>query len=155
MTYVVGVDIGAAFTAAAIGRPIDGVSALMPSIGYYPSHGHLVFGPAARHQGLADPDRIVREFHRRIGDPVPVAVGDALLAAEDITAQAVRHVIDRAQEAEGGPAERVIVTHPAAWGSYKTAALMSALQRAGLGQVGVLSQAVAAGSTCAKRVKSG
>lgn len=127
----------------------------MPTIGYFPQVGRTEFGLAARRSAELDPDHGVADFQHRIGDHVPVVIDDRLLAAEDIAAQVIRYVVGQAAQIEDGPVERVIVTHPAAWGSYRTAALTSALRRAGIADVRLLSQAVAAAAVCANRVKSG
>ncbi len=60
---------------------------------------------------------MVREFKRRIGDSVPLAVGgDSWLAPEDVYARMARWVVDRAEEREGSAPSSIIMTHPAAWG---------------------------------------
>lgn len=167
MTYVVGVDVGAAFTAAAIGRPqgdgswcssalsLDGDRPAMPTVGYFPVAGRSEFGQPASRRAELEPDRVVVDFHCRIGDPVPIVLDDRLLAAEDIAAQAIREVIDRATEIEGGPADRVVVTHPAGWGTYRSGALTSALDRAGITHAHLVSQSVAAAWVCANQVNPG
>ena len=96
------------------------------------SDGGIVVGEAAERRALTDPDRVVREFKRRIGDPTPIVVGGRSWAPEELSARLVRWVVDRVAEREGGPAAQIAVTHPAAWGSHKKDLLTAALAAQGL-----------------------
>ena len=112
MTYVLGIDIGTSFTAAAIahlGRrevPVPqmvnlGVhSGAVPSVIFLGDDGKVLVGEAAERRGVERPDGMVREFKRRVGDTVPIAVGDLLVAPEDFYAIMVRWVVDRVEEQE-------------------------------------------------------
>ncbi|MFD1504354.1 Hsp70 family protein [Georgenia yuyongxinii] len=156
MTYSVGVDIGTSFVAAAITRIVDGRpqapqplhlgarSTATPSVMYFGDDGQVLVGDAAERRGTTDPDRVVRESKRRIGDSVPVVVGDLLVAPEDIYATMVRWVVDRADEQEGAPPDRVAVAHPVGWGAYKTGLVREALAGVGLGEVELISEPEAA-----------
>src|SRR5438046_8912519 len=53
-------------------------------------------------------------------------------APQDLAARLVRWDGDRVAEREGGPADRIAVTHPAAWGQHKKELLASALANQGL-----------------------
>ena len=99
----------------------------MPSVVFYPEEGPVLVGEAAERRGLDVPDRVVREFKRRIGDSVPIAVGTLALPAEDVFATMARWVVDRAEEREGAPPSEIIMTHPAAWGGHRTTAVLAAL----------------------------
>ena len=44
--------------------------------------GGVVVGEAAEQRGASDPSRLVREFKRRVGDPVPLVVGGAPYSAQ-------------------------------------------------------------------------
>ncbi len=46
-------------------------------------------------------------------------VGGRPWAPEELSARLVRWVVDRVAEREGGPADRIAVTHPASWGQHK------------------------------------
>ncbi|TRW44691.1 Hsp70 family protein [Georgenia yuyongxinii] len=156
MTYSVGVDIGTSFVAAAITRIVDGRpqapqplhlgarSTATPSVMFFGDDGQVLVGDAAERRGTTDPDRVVRESKRRIGDSVPVVVGDLLVAPEDIYATMVRWVVDRADEQEGAPPDRVAVAHPVGWGAYKTGLIREALAGVGLGEVELISEPEAA-----------
>ncbi|MGH4005495.1 MAG: Hsp70 family protein, partial [Pseudonocardiaceae bacterium] len=85
MRYALGVDVGTSFTAAAIWRwdEQDKAEAValgsrmqaVPSVLFLGADGSVVVGEAAERRTLTDPDRVVREFKRRIGDDTPLLVG--------------------------------------------------------------------------------
>src|SRR5690606_1302674 len=106
--------------------------ATIPSVVFVSQDGSIVVGEAAERRALTDPDRVVREFKRRIGDPTPVMVAGRPWAPQDLSAWLVRWVVDRVAEREGGPADRIAVTHPAAWGQHKKDLLSAALANQGL-----------------------
>ena len=85
MPYRLGVDLGTTFTAAAVS---DGVAeptviglgnrALqVPSVLFLKPDGEFLVGEVAERRGLTEPDRLAREFKRRIGDHVPIIVAGA------------------------------------------------------------------------------
>jgi actin-like ATPase involved in cell morphogenesis len=144
MGYQLGIDLGTTYTAAAVCRSSDrrwvdpevvtlGTrNAMVPSVLYLPPDGTVVIGEAAERRALTDPDRVVREFKRRIGDPTPVVVGGRPWAPEELSARLVRWVVDQVAEREGGPATAIAVTHPASWGTHKKELLARALGGQGL-----------------------
>ena len=156
MSYVLAIDVGTSFTAAAIYREGQGANlapeilplglhgSAVPSVLYYADDGRVLVGEAAERRGLDDPQRMVREFKRRIGDSVPIAVGDGWLAPEDVYATMARWVVDKAKEREGGPAESIVMTHPAAWGQHRTSMVLAALNLAGLSDVTLITEPEAA-----------
>jgi molecular chaperone DnaK len=144
MAYQLGIDLGTTYTAAAVCRSSDrrwvepevvtlGTrSATVPSVLFVAPDGSVVVGEAAERRALTDPGRVVREFKRRIGDPTPVVVAGRAWAPEQLSARLVRWVADRVAEREGGPADRIAVTHPASWGAHKKDLLGAALAAHGL-----------------------
>ena len=157
MPYVLGIDIGTSFTAAAttrIGEGLDGPSSqplnlgrrsdAVPSVIFFGDDGRVLVGEAAERRGVDQPDRMVREFKRRVGDTVPVIAGDLSVAPEDIFATMTRWVVDRAEEREGGPPDAITLTHPASWGGYKLALVREALAAVGLADVTLMSEPAAA-----------
>ncbi|MGH3984999.1 MAG: Hsp70 family protein [Pseudonocardiaceae bacterium] len=136
MSYALGVDVGTSFTAAAIWRrDEDKTEAValgsrmpsVPSVLFLGADGSVLVGEAAERRALTDPDRVVREFKRRIGDDTPLFVGGRPYAAQDLAAMMVRWVVDRVTEREGGSPDRIAVTHPAGWGPFKKDLLSRAL----------------------------
>jgi molecular chaperone DnaK len=144
MAYQLGIDLGTTFTCAAVcrssgnrwGEPevvtLGSRGATVPSVVFVGQDHSIVVGEAAERRALTDPDCVVREFKRRIGDPTPVMVAGRPWAPQDLSAWLVRWVVDRVAEREGGPAERIAVTHPAAWGQHKKELLSTALANQGL-----------------------
>jgi len=104
----------------------------VPSIGFIRDDGEVIVGEAAEPEGAADPSRVVREFKRRTGDPVPLVVDGSPFSAQALTARLLAWVIGIATERQGGPPEHVCVTHPANWGPVKRDLLGQAITMAGL-----------------------
>ena len=165
MNYVLAIDVGTSFTAAAVVRfgqeaspapeslPLGLRGAAVPSVLYYPETGSLLVGEAAERRGLDSPGRVVREFKRRVGDAVPISVGDLSLPAEDVFATMARWVVDRATEREGAPPSEVILTHPAAWGSHRISVILAALAAKGLDHVSLVPEPEAAALYYASQVR--
>ncbi len=143
MSYLLGIDLGTTYTAAAVQRLRGGDAAgepemvalgahgsEMPSVVLDGQDGSLLVGDAAERRAMAEPDRVAREFKRRIGDPTPVSLGVGALPAQDLAAVLVRHVVETAAAREGGLPERIALTHPASWGTHKLDLLRSAMDAA-------------------------
>jgi len=151
MGYAVGVDAGSTRTTASVvdqavgfprGQPRVVTEA--PSVAFLGSDGELTVGDRAEELGVADPDRVVRDYKRRIGDAVPVVVDGWSEQAETIFAAAVRWAIDGIAERAGSAPEAIAVTYPAGWGPYKRALLTDALAAAGLPDVMLVTDSAAA-----------
>ncbi|MGH3781791.1 MAG: Hsp70 family protein [Pseudonocardiaceae bacterium] len=169
MSYWLGVDVGSTFTAAAICRveaghralpevvPLGTRSTAVSSVVYLGGDGEVIVGEAAERRAVTHPDRVVREFKRRIGDEVPMVIGGAPYSAPEITAKVVRWVVDRVTQREGGPAAGIVITHPASWGAYKTRVIAQALRAADLPEVTFRTEPEAAAASYAlqERIESG
>ncbi|MFC5996679.1 Hsp70 family protein [Pseudonocardia hispaniensis] len=168
MSYLLGIDLGTTYTAAAVCRSsghgwvepemvsLGDRSIDVPSVLFVAGDGSVVVGEAAERRAVTDPDRVVREFKRRVGDPTPVVVAGRAWAAEELSARLVRWVVDRVAEREGGPAAAIAVAHPAAWGAHKRELLAGALRRVGLVVTFVAEpQAAAVHYAGAERVEAG
>lgn len=126
MGYLLAVDLGTTFTAAAVwinGRPevvqLGSQRPEIPSLVYINADGTTLIGEAAERRGIADSARLAREFKRRLGDPVPIRVGESPYSAHALMARMLRGVLDIvAAQQEEMPA-RVCITCPANWGPYK------------------------------------
>ena len=94
MSYSLGVDLGTTFVAAAAARgsrvkmvTLGDWTVVTPAVVYARDDGSLVTGEAANRRAVSSPERVGREFKRRLGDPTPVMLGGtphavtALLAA--------------------------------------------------------------------------
>ena len=126
MAYSLGIDIGTTYTAAAVnrtGRPevlsLGTDRPTIPTVVLLRADGTVLVGEAAERRALTEPTRVAREFKRRMGDPTPFIVGGTPYGIESLTAHVMRWVTALATERQGAPPDRLILTHPAAWGTYK------------------------------------
>jgi actin-like ATPase involved in cell morphogenesis len=142
MGYYVGVDLGTTFTAAAVWRDgrveLSGLGTrapVVPSVVLAREDGATLVGEPAERRGVAEPERVAREFKRRVGDPTPLILGGAPYPAAALVARLLSWVVERVGEAEGGPPDGIVVCHPANWGDFKKDVLHQAIARADLAQV--------------------
>ncbi|HEY0240853.1 MAG TPA: Hsp70 family protein [Friedmanniella sp.] len=157
MTYELSVDLGTTFTAAAVrddGEPVMvglGNRALqVPSVLFRTDAGFIV-GEAAERRGATEPRRLVREFKRRLGDPVPVLVDGVPFSAAALSATLLRWVVEAATRRQGGPPSGLVLTHPASWGAYKLDVLREVLTLAEVGTARWCPEPVAAAGQYASR----
>ena len=150
-SYYLGVDLGTTYAGAGIlrqGRPevvtLGARSAVVPSVLYFREDGEVLVGEPANRRGLTDPSRVVREFKRRVGDSTPMIVGTTPYSAEALLARLLRFVHDEVVKRQGSVPASVTVTHPANWGPYKIDVLQQAVRMAEIGEVGTLTEPVAA-----------
>ncbi|MEU7818865.1 Hsp70 family protein, partial [Pseudonocardia sp. NPDC049154] len=144
MGYQLGIDLGTTYSAAAVCRPagehwvapemvtLSGRRTDVPSVLFVGPDGEVLVGDAAERRAVTDPDRVVREFKRRVGDSTPIVVGGRAWVPEELCARLVRWIVDQVADREGGPAERIAVTHPASWGGHKLELMAEALDEQGL-----------------------
>ncbi|MGA6164216.1 Hsp70 family protein [Amycolatopsis magusensis] len=156
MPYVLGIDLGHTRTTAAVcrrvgaswGEPqvvaLDGDARWVESVLHVAPDGSVVFGQEAARRAIAEPQSAARGFLGRSGDSVPLVLGHHLYTAEVLTASLAGWVADQVAESFGGPADRIVVTHPAGWGPHRRSALRAGLEAAGLPGVLLLPKPVAA-----------
>jgi molecular chaperone DnaK len=132
--YDVGVDVGTTFTAAAVWRegrarvvPLGTGAAEVPSVVYLTPGGEWLVGDLAEQRGVFDPDRLGREFKRRMGDQTPILLGGMPQSAAALTGRLLACVLGRVAVAQGGPPDHLILTCPATWGGYKRDVLREAI----------------------------
>jgi molecular chaperone DnaK len=169
MGYWLGIDVGTTFTTAAICRersgrhtlpevvPLGNRSAAVSSVVYLGQDDQVVVGEAAERYAATNPDRVVREFTRRIGDEAPMVIGGVPRSAPEITALVIRWVVDRVAQREGRSAQGITITYPASWGADKAQAIADALRAADLPEVMFCTapQAAAASYSIRERVDTG
>jgi len=114
--------------------------------------GSLVLGEAAEQRAQNEPDRVARQFTRRVGDGTPLRLGGVSMTADALAARYVAHVVGSVAALAGGPATRVALTHPAGWGQHRIESLHAALTAQGLRSTLFLSGAQAAARAYAERV---
>ncbi len=151
MSYSLGVDLGTSYTAAATARGdrveianLGNQSATIPSVVLLKEDHTILTGEAANRRGVTEPDRVAREFKRRVGDTTPLFLGGAPQSAESLMARLLRWVADEVAAREGGPADRLAVCHPANWGQYKQDLLSQAVRIAELGTATFITEPEAA-----------
>lgn len=164
MSYHLGIDLGTTYTAAATheGGRVEVVALgdrgpSIPSVLYIKPDGQIVAGDAANRHAVTDPERVAREFKRRLGDPTPVQFGGVPTSPEQLTAHLLRWVYDTVTRAKGSPPATLVLTHPANWGPYKRDLLVQAVQAAGLAKVTLVTEPQAAAISYAsqERVEAG
>ena len=142
MPYYLGVDVGTTYTAAAVWR--DGrveVASLglrapvIPTVVFAGPGGEMLVGEAAQRRGVSEPQRVAREFKRRLGDPTPIVIGDTGFTAEVLMARMLRWVVDTVSAQEGGLPAGISLSHPANWGTYKKDLLAAAVEAASITDV--------------------
>lgn len=126
MSYSLGVDLGTTFVAAAISREAQAEmsklgdrSVVTPAMVYLGEDGTLVTGEAASRRAVSNPERVGREFKRRLGDPTPVTLAGQPFAITELMATLLRDAVNKITEAEGAPADRAVLTYPANWGNFR------------------------------------
>jgi actin-like ATPase involved in cell morphogenesis len=137
---VLGVDLGTTFTAAAAWRDgraeiisLGTHTAAVPSVVLFREDGSTMFGDAAELRSVTEPERVAREFKRRVGDSTPLMIGGSPRSPESVMAVLLRAVVDASIQLEGSRPDRIAVTHPASWGEYKLDVLRQAIHLADLG----------------------
>jgi molecular chaperone DnaK len=155
MSYHLGVDLGTTYTAAAIARDgraeavtLGARSVSIPSVVCLVDDRLLVGEPAAR-RAVTDPQRVAREFKRRVGDPTPLLLGGSPVAAELCMARLVEWVVATVSATEGAPPASLALTHPANWGEYKLDLLRQAVRHVGLDVDHLVPEPVAAATAYA------
>lgn len=153
--YFLAIDVGTSRTAAATARSApDGtlVAAPLPlgrnadstPTTVFVSDSGLLFGDAAERRGTAQPERLVREFKRRIGDDVPIVAADRRFSPQDLFALVVGWVIGTAVEREGQHPAGIAVSVPVTWGEYRTRLVQDSIGRLGWNDVHVITEPEAA-----------
>ncbi len=139
MTYSLGVDLGTTFVAAAVARP-TGVAMVplgdqvmvAPAVVAVRPDGGVVTGDAAQRRAISQPAQVARGLKRRLGDPEPVGLGDVSYPVATLLGAQLRDVVAQAAAREGGPAERVALSHPTTWTPTRRGRFEEVARAAGL-----------------------
>jgi YVTN family beta-propeller protein len=137
--YNLGVDLGTTFVAAAIANSarvemftLGDRSVVTPAVVYLREDGTLVSGDAAARRAVSNPDRVGKEFKRRLGDPTPVMLGGTPFPVTTLLGTLLHDVVARVTETEGTKPDNVVLTHPANWGPFRRELFEEVPQVAGL-----------------------
>jgi YVTN family beta-propeller protein len=146
-----GIDIGTTFSAAAVWRdgraetiPFGNRANVVPSVVLLGDDGTLVVGDAAARRAVVESRRVAREFKRRLGDRVPVMLGEQRFEAQQLLAAMVAWIAERVREREGAPPDHVTLTCPANWGEFRRGLLLEAANDAGFRRAELVVEPVAA-----------
>ncbi|WP_238413205.1 Hsp70 family protein [Saccharothrix deserti] len=160
--YALGIDLGTTYTAAATWREgraqivsLGARAAAIPSVVLLREDEKFLTGDAANRRGLTEPNRVAREFKRRIGDTTPIMLGGTPYSAEALTSQLLRAVMSEVGTREGAPPSSVCVSHPANWGPYKIDLLRQAVRMADLPSVSFVTEPEAAAVNYAQEQRLG
>ena len=139
VSYQVGIDLGTTYTAAATykdGRAeifaLGNQAASIPSVVLLREDETVLTGESAVRRAISEPERVAREFKRRLGDTTPIIVGGSPYSAEALMAQVLRQVLAQIAEREGSLPEHIMISHPANWGPFKKDLLTQAVRMAGI-----------------------
>lgn len=139
--YALGIDLGTTYTAAATWRDgrveiasLGSRGAAIPSVVLLRSDETFLTGETASRRALTEPDRVAREFKRRLGDPTPLLLGGVPYAAEALMARLLRWVVDEVSTREGSEPNSICICHPANWGPFKLDLLQQAVRMTNLEQ---------------------
>jgi molecular chaperone DnaK len=151
MTYSLGIDLGTTYTAAALARrgraevvTLGYRATSIPTVVALTDDGTFLVGDPAERRGASQPERLAREFKRRVGDPTPMLIGGTPFSVDRLLAEVLRFVLATVTQTEGGPPASTVVTHPANWGPFKRDVLDQALRLAGVEGATLLPEPAAA-----------
>ncbi|WP_445183436.1 Hsp70 family protein [Pseudonocardia sp. Cha107L01] len=137
--YLLSVDLGTTFVAAALSSgsqlemfTLGERSVVAPALVYLGEDNTLVTGEAANRLALSSPERVAREFKRRLGDPTPIRLAGTPLAVTELLATLLRDVLAKVTKTEGTPPQQVVLTHPATWGPLRRGLFDEVAHLAGL-----------------------
>jgi actin-like ATPase involved in cell morphogenesis len=151
VSYTLGVELGTTFVAAARSHrsqvemvTLGDRAVVMPAVVYVGEDGAVVIGEAANRRGLASSGRVARQFKRRLGDPTPLRLGEAVYTASELLAVVLREVLARVSRLEGEAPAEVVLTHPANWGPFRRGVFEEVPGLAGVSQVRLVTEPEAA-----------
>jgi molecular chaperone DnaK len=139
VSYQLGVDLGTTFTSAAVLRgghvevvPLGDHAPQIPSVAFRPEKGPLLFGEIAAIRGRTRPDRVAREFKRRMGDQTGLFLGGSPIAAHVLLGQLLAFVVERVTAGQGSEPDGIMLSCPANWGPYRRELMDQVVSVAGL-----------------------
>jgi molecular chaperone HscA len=153
--YQLVIDLGTCHTVAVVRRAgqaprpllFDG-SPLLPSGVYRDPDGRLSVGRDAERLSMLNPSRY-EPYPKRCVDDGTVLLGDAPVPVVELLAALLRRVLAEAAPDDGTPRE-VTLTCPADWGPQRREVLRAAARCAGLPEVRLVDEPVAAATYCAE-----
>jgi actin-like ATPase involved in cell morphogenesis len=152
MTYVLGIDLGTSYSAAAValadGRiemaQLGSRTAAIPSLIVVRADGEALVGEAAERRALVEAARTAREFKRRLGDPVPFVLGGAPYGPDALLAILLRSILRQVRAERDEAPAHVVIAHPASYGPYKVDLLRQVVRQAEVPDATFVTEPVAA-----------
>jgi len=148
---IFGIDLGTTNSCLAVMEPggprvipIDGEPIVPSVVSLDRQTGQILVGRRARNRQLLEPASTVRSIKRRMGETARVRLGDRELLPEEISAEILRYLKEKGEEALGQPVERAVITVPAYFGDAQRRATIRAGELAGLDVVRLLNEPTAA-----------
>ncbi|MCW6010360.1 Hsp70 family protein [Micromonospora sp. CPCC 205371] len=148
------VDLGTTHTVAVVRRGgqqprallFDGTPLLSSGV-FVDAAGVHHTGRDGQRLGAAQPERFEPHPKRRV-DEGTVLLGELEVRVEELLAASLRRVGDEARTAGIDPVGATVLTCPADWGQPRRNVLRAAAWRAGLGEVRLLDEPIAAATYC-------
>ena len=117
-------------------------------------HGSRYVGRRAYEQLRTSPKGIAARFKRLLGTStmLPFGADEGVITPEEASAEVLRQLLKQMRSAVGDePVEGVVVTVPAAFNQMQSEATIRAAHAAGLEQVGLLQEPIAAALACIEK----
>ncbi len=156
--WTLAIDFGTSSTSAAVddGERIEIVevdsSRYLPSVVFLAEGGTMTTGRGAMSSAGANPERAVLLPKRALATHEHVRMAGQSVATVDLAAAVLRRMAEEARQRFGGVAPaRLLLTHPARWGTTELGALADAAVAAGLPDPELVPEPVAAASYYATR----
>src|SRR6266511_2953615 len=148
------IDLGTSHTVAVVRRDdqpprtllFDG-SPVLPSGVFAASDGALHTGRDAERLAQGEPERFEPHPKRRV-DEAAVLLGGSEVPTPALLAVVLRRVAQEAWQAGVDAAGATVLTYPADWGQQRRGVLIEAARLAGIGQVTLVDEPVAAATYC-------
>ena len=153
---VLGIDFGTSYSSMATienDKPVAiktttatgfGDNYSMPTAVYVEESAVILVGQAAEIKRGIDPGRYKSEFKRELGQNTPFILGERHFLPEELCAEIFKYFRETAVTQLGGPAEKVVITHPANFSNQKLEKLRKAALKAGLPDIELLDEPTAA-----------
>ena len=149
-----GIDLGTSNSVVAgvvngevkVFKPLDGGDVL-PSVIYFDKRGHRLYGRRAYDQAMLAPDAVAMGFKRLMGTSTPIQIPavELSLSPEECSAEIIRQLLGQAANETGDePIHGAVITIPAAFNQLQREATMRAANLAGLSNVTLLQEPIAA-----------
>lgn len=149
----IGIDLGTSNSAVSCYHrgqvnivTMEGGENILPSVIYLDAQGRKLYGPRAFEQMVLAPDNVASGFKRLMGTSTELMLGHGhAMTPEQASSDIVRQLLSQVFKAfPDEEVEGCIVTIPAAFNQMQSEATLRATQDAGIQEVGLLQEPIAA-----------